>query len=136
MIRYEFVPSHDGLQGELHVYEDDVLIAKKQGVASFRECGGEHWIERMTTHSNARNPGKMIPLDDPRLYTHCQWCGQGIERGTNGQGAAWCDGSWHTACYDHLFAPCFSCGRRTRMAAGDRCWFCGREQKEKENAIL
>jgi hypothetical protein len=50
---------------------------------------------------------KHFKSGDPRLYTHCQACGESVE----GKKVAWDYGQYHIGkCYDTLFADCLSCG--------------------------
>lgn len=101
MISYKYVPAGDESHGHLHVYEDDALLATKEEWASLSQMGGEARLRLMAEQANARVPGQMIPIDDPRLYTHCQWCGEPVDREA-GQSAAWDAGQWHEpGCYSN-----------------------------------
>lgn len=130
MIRYEYVPVRgDAQHGHIQVYRGDVLLATKEVWFSLAEMGGEQQLRRMAEQANVREPGRMIPPNDPRLSTHCQWCGELVDRDA-GQEAAWDRGQWHTpACYDQLFSLCRNCGQRTKTMA--RCWQCGRDPRKE-----
>lgn len=102
MYSYQYEPAGDDPQhGYIHLYEDGVLIGTNEEWASLTVLGGERFLQRITEQANAREPGRMIPLDDPRLYTHCQWCGEPVDRDAE-QKAAWDSGQWHfPKCYKH-----------------------------------
>lgn len=97
MYSYKYEPAGDYLQhGYIHVYEDGVLIGTEEEWASLEVLGGDRFLQRITEQANAREPGRMIPIADPRLYTHCQWCGEPA----NEQKFAWDGGQWHyPECY-------------------------------------
>lgn len=105
MIHYEYVPVGHPQHGYLNVYEGGELLATKEEWARLIEMGGEPYLHRMAEQANARMPGEMIPLGDPRLYTHCQWYGKPVDREAE-QTAAWDAGQWHTpGCYKVLTHP-------------------------------
>lgn len=63
---------------------------------------------------------KRFESGDPRLYTHCQACGESVE----GQKAYWNYGQYHAGtCYDTLFAGCLSCGVHRMDVQTNRGWY-------------
>lgn len=105
MYSYQYEPAGDDHQhGYLHLYQGGTLLATKEVWVSLADMGGEPFLQRMAEQANAQEPGQMIPLDDPRLYTHCQWCGELIDREV-GQQATWDGGQWHyPECYRHAIS--------------------------------
>jgi hypothetical protein len=72
-VRYTF--QSDGIDhGHLSVSNEqgDVLATVER-----HWTVSEHELRAMEAHEC--KPGQMIPLGDPRWYTHCQQCGKKIE---------------------------------------------------------
>lgn len=76
--------------GWLEVYEDGVLIARKEQQYLMKE-----W-EIAQLQSHEPKPGQMMPWGDPRWYTHCQQCGKEVDPQT----AKYLEAQYHPECYD------------------------------------
>lgn len=89
MVTYQF--QQQGQQhGWLSVYDEvgDLLATAERWYVV-----DEKALNRLQGHDC--RPGQMIPLDDPRWYTHCQWCGKQVDPWK----ARYLSGQWHRECY-------------------------------------
>lgn len=82
-------PSH----GYLSLYEDNSAMPLATRETWYTV--DEQHLARLTSHKPM--PGQMIPLGDPRWYSHCQWCGHRVVNGI------YLAGQYHRECYENVY---------------------------------
>lgn len=84
--------------GELHGM---LTITDEQGRSFEQEIWSEpteEYLQRLA--AMPRKPGQRFPSGDPRLYTHCQWCGETVD--PYNEKTVWHYGQFH---YERCYKP-------------------------------